>query len=129
MIGMIGIMGCIAVSVCAAISAAVSIVSMAYSIDASRKNKDRMERAEARQEERQAQMKLLQKRQQRKSMLRAAQMAANGIVMDRWNERKDKAAANAARRQVGTRVDAAPRPTRDRGTPVVSSDGIPSIYH
>ena len=124
MIGMIGILGCVsgatcAIAVCAIVSAAVSIVSLGYGISSSLESADRMDQMNADNEERSNVQKALADRANRESLVKAAQMAATGSLMDRIMTQRAESKATKLRRQshgVDSQHGAVPRGEYNRGT-------------
>lgn len=120
MFGLTGILGCsIAAIVCAAVAAAATVISTTYSIYSADENADKMDQMNADNEERANVQKSLADRANREALVKAAQMAATGSLMDRIMTQRAEDKANRTRRQLH-RVDsshgAVPRGEYNRGT-------------
>jgi len=120
MIGLEGILGCsIALIVCTAVTAAVTVATSIYSIYNANESADRMDQMNADNEERSDVQKALADRANRESLVKAAQMAATGSLMDRIMTQRAESKATKLRRQshgVDSQHGAVPRGEYNRGT-------------
>lgn len=82
MIGLVGILGCIAGAVLAAISIAVTIVDVAYAADANNKREASAKAQNSKQEEKQKQAEIMQMRQARLARDRALQSSGTSALFD-----------------------------------------------
>ena len=122
MVGVIGIIGCMAIA-SAVVSAALAVVSLGYSIHSSNEQEEQVEKMDAKNAERQKQAEIMQKAKQRKSLIRAAQMAASGSLLDRIQTSRASREAKKAREKARNgeyRASVVPRPPRDYGSPTTS---------
>lgn len=120
MFGLECILGCsIAAIVCAAVAAAATVISTTYTIYNANETSDRMDQMNADNEERADVQKALADRANREALVKAAQMAATGSLMDRIMTQRAEDKATTARRKMH-RVDsshgAIPRGEYNRGT-------------
>ena len=124
MIGMLGILGCV-IGVMIA-SVVVSAVGATYGIYSSYEAGERQEAADAKAAENQKQADYIQKRQQRKALVRASQMAASGTMLDRIKKAKVAREIQQVNEKLkqGQPSGAVPRPPRDYGTPVTQEGTI-----
>ncbi|MFH1874944.1 MAG: hypothetical protein ABH859_07160 [Pseudomonadota bacterium] len=103
MLGMIGIIGCVAATVTAVIagvSAAVSIANMAYQIDAANDAEALDEEQRNIAEENARRDGIRAEADQKKARLQAQQMAASGMALDQLNAHQDKLKETKARREI-----------------------------
>lgn len=118
MIGLVGILGCGAIAA-AVVCAVATVVSTCYTIYSADENASRMDQMNADNEERANVQKSLADRANREALVKAAQMAATGSLMDRIMTQRAEDKANRTRRQLN-RVDsshgAIPRGEYNRGT-------------
>lgn len=118
MIGLVGILGCITIAA-VVVAAVAAVVSTAYSVYNADATSDEMDAQNAKNEERMAVQEALAERQNKRALLKAAQMAATGSLMDRIMASNLEHKAENERRKmhrVGTPQGAIPRPERNFGT-------------
>lgn len=100
MIEVVGIFGCVSAAVAAGViaglSVALSAISLGYGISSSLDSAEQMDTANLKNEERAAIQERLANSQNKKALIKAAQMAATGTLMDRIMEGNFERKTNAA---------------------------------